>query len=335
MKYYVVEHKTTTSDISYGSRYWDRLRLDRQLSVYVSAARVLGYPVSECLYDVIHKPTMAPKAIPSLDDEGLRIVVDRSGRRSKTKAGHWRQKSDAGEGYSLLTREETPLEYRLRLIEEIAECPSRFFARRVVPRSDTELSESESDRFAITEQIRCSVDYDIWPRHVDSCFDFGNECSYYGVCSGNESIDDPKFVKTNTQHSELSNIKHRLPLVTSSSLGLYSRCPRAYMYAYHRGIRPKETTAALDFGTRMHAALEVWWSTLDVMKAIATWESEPDPYIRAAGEELTFAYDAYYRDTELTSVAVEVEFAVPLTIDIREHKFFLLGGKIDAIAKEE
>jgi hypothetical protein len=38
----VVEHKTSSEDVTPGSFYWSRLRMDGQVSVYFDGARALG-----------------------------------------------------------------------------------------------------------------------------------------------------------------------------------------------------------------------------------------------------------------------------------------------------
>ncbi len=54
---WLVEHKTTSEDISVGAPYWARLRMDMQVSIYMLGAETLGYgrPVG-VLYDVLRKP---------------------------------------------------------------------------------------------------------------------------------------------------------------------------------------------------------------------------------------------------------------------------------------
>lgn len=61
MALYVVEHKTSSEDISAGSNYWKRLVMDPQISVYIEGARSLGYDVKGVLYDVLKKPLFSPK----------------------------------------------------------------------------------------------------------------------------------------------------------------------------------------------------------------------------------------------------------------------------------
>lgn len=55
---YLVEHKTTSSDIGPGSYYWERLALDQQVSWYYLAAQSLGYDVAGVIYDVLRKPAL-------------------------------------------------------------------------------------------------------------------------------------------------------------------------------------------------------------------------------------------------------------------------------------
>ena len=48
----LMEHKTTSHDFTPGAEYWQRLHLDSQLSIYITAARELGYETDTVLYDV-------------------------------------------------------------------------------------------------------------------------------------------------------------------------------------------------------------------------------------------------------------------------------------------
>lgn len=48
----IMEHKTTADDISPGSEYWKQLRLDSQVSMYLSAEREEGRDTYTVLYDV-------------------------------------------------------------------------------------------------------------------------------------------------------------------------------------------------------------------------------------------------------------------------------------------
>lgn len=52
----IMDHKTTSYDISSGADFWKHLRIDRQISMYIVAARRKGIPVDTAYYDVIRKP---------------------------------------------------------------------------------------------------------------------------------------------------------------------------------------------------------------------------------------------------------------------------------------
>ena len=65
----LMEYKTTSRDFAPGADYWLRLHLDPQLSIYVVAARELGYDIQTVLYDVTRRPALRPlKATP--EDSG-------------------------------------------------------------------------------------------------------------------------------------------------------------------------------------------------------------------------------------------------------------------------
>ncbi len=56
-KKFLMEHKTTSEDISPGSAYWRKIfYVDAQVSTYLHAARALG--IEEVIYDVLRKPAL-------------------------------------------------------------------------------------------------------------------------------------------------------------------------------------------------------------------------------------------------------------------------------------
>src|SRR5690242_16184902 len=56
----IMEHKTSSEDISRGSVYWRRLRMDPQVSIYFAGARALGLDPEGCIYDVLGKAKQRP-----------------------------------------------------------------------------------------------------------------------------------------------------------------------------------------------------------------------------------------------------------------------------------
>ncbi|MBI5725052.1 MAG: PD-(D/E)XK nuclease family protein [Planctomycetes bacterium] len=72
----VLEYKTAGEDIAPGSDYWQRLRYDAQISLYVLAARTIGYDVSTVLYDVTRKPTIRLRQNETPEQYGQRLLED-------------------------------------------------------------------------------------------------------------------------------------------------------------------------------------------------------------------------------------------------------------------
>lgn len=165
-----VEHKTSAEDISQGSDYWKRLRLDGQVSTYYEGAASLGYDVAGCLYDVLHKPQHRPGTV-----------------NTKRKVA------------------ETPEEFRERIGIAVAEDPTRYFQRGEVVRLESELREALYDSWQLGQSLHEEEAEDIAPRNVDQCVRYGRTCEFFGVCSGEASLDDTsRFVRLEDVHPELS-----------------------------------------------------------------------------------------------------------------------------------
>lgn len=182
----LIEHKTSSEDISPGSEYWKRLRMDGQVSIYYEGAQALGINVEGCLYDVLKKPGQKPlKATPP----EARKYVKATGLLY------------AGQRET----DETAEEYRARCLEAIAENPAGFFARGEVVRLEEEMADAMHDVWQLASQVRESENAHRCPRNVDACTRFGRTCSFFPVCSGEASIEDPhRYVRLENVHPELS-----------------------------------------------------------------------------------------------------------------------------------
>ncbi len=183
---FLMEHKTSAEDITQGSEYWRRLRMDGQISIYFDGAKSLGFDVSACLYDVIGKPGLRPlKATPM--------------ESRKFKAN--------GELYAnQRANDETPEEYRARLLEAIAENPAKYYQRGEVVRLEAEMDESHFDIWQTAKQIREAELAHRAPRNPDACMRFGRLCPFFSVCSGEGSLDNPAhFTRNSNVHPELDS----------------------------------------------------------------------------------------------------------------------------------
>lgn len=170
----LVEHKTASEDIGIGSDYWKRLRLDGQVSLYFDGAAALGYEVEGCLYDVLRKPALRPL--------------------TATPADQRKYKKDGTLYANQRLEDETPAEFQARLVEAVAEDPSRYYQRGEVSRLDAELDDARHDRWQLGRQIREGQILDRYPRNPEACVRFGT-CEFFGVCAGECSLDDPTLYR--------------------------------------------------------------------------------------------------------------------------------------------
>lgn len=185
-----VEHKTTGADLRAGATYWQRLRLDPQVSIYHLGVRELGHEPAGCLYDVIDRPGQKPlQATP----EALRKYTKATAKEPSRLYSNQR------------ATDETLDEFRERLGKLIADEPEAYFARGEVIRMESEIEESLKDVTEQALQIRTGPLTGVSPRNPDSCFKWNRPCDFFDVCSSLVSIDDvTRFVRLANPHPELT-----------------------------------------------------------------------------------------------------------------------------------
>ena len=181
---WIVEHKTSSEDIEQGSAYWKRLRLDSQIGTYYRGARALGHDVAGCIYDVIKKPTLRPYKVTPVEE------------RKFTKDG--RLYANQRE------RDETPEEFRARLVADIAERPERYFVRGDVVRLEDEERDAAVDAWMTAQAMRDAARLERFPKNPEACVRYGRECDYFAACCKEAALDDPtRFRVAKTAHEEL------------------------------------------------------------------------------------------------------------------------------------
>jgi len=185
-----VEHKSSGADLSPGSTYWQRLRLDPQVSIYHMGMRALGYEPAGALYDVIERPAQRPLLATPVE---LRKYTKATAKEPSRLYANQRD------------TDETPSEFRDRMGALIAEEPDRYFARAEVVRLETEIDESLKDVTELALQIRTGPLTGVSPRNPDSCHKYGRVCDFLPVCDGTGSLnDDTLYVHSNNVHPELA-----------------------------------------------------------------------------------------------------------------------------------
>lgn len=185
------EHKTSGADLSAASTYWQRLRMDPQVSIYFAGCRELGHEPEGCLYDVIERP--GQKLLKATPVE-LRKYTKPSKKEPVSRLYSNQRETD-----------ESPEEFRERVGALIAEAPESYFGRAEIVRLEGELEASRQDVEETALQIRAGSQTGVAPRNPGACFMYGRTCEFVGPCSGVESLDDTeKFRRVEKQHEELS-----------------------------------------------------------------------------------------------------------------------------------
>jgi hypothetical protein len=181
---YIVEHKTSSEDIGPGSRYWERLRIDGQVSTYFAGARALGYEPAGCLYDVIGKSRHAP----------LKATPEESRKYTKTGQLYAAQRD----------RDESAEEYGLRLASAITEDPDKYYRRGFVVRLESDERDAAFDAWQTARLMREARATGIHARNVSSCERYGRMCGYFDVCTHAASLEDPtRYARVDNVHPEL------------------------------------------------------------------------------------------------------------------------------------
>lgn len=183
---WLVEHKTTSEDISPGSTYWRKLRIDSQVSTYFVGAASLGFDVEGCIYDVIRKPKLS--------------------RLEATPPETRKYKKDGSLYASQRDRDETNEEFRERFRAYVGDHLLDLFQRGDVTRVEDDLADAAFDLWQTARLIREAELAGRHPRNPDACFQWSRECEYFGVCTGAATLDDAtRFRKAESANEELDN----------------------------------------------------------------------------------------------------------------------------------
>jgi hypothetical protein len=206
----IVEHKTSTEDITPGSRYWRQLRMDGQISMYYDGAAALGYDVEGCIYDVLKTPQQKPyKATP----EAARRYTTKA---SRLKDGTLRPAGSLHAGQR--DRDETVDEYGGRIMAAIAAAPDDYYQRGNVDRLDDEMREHHWDTWQHARSLRDALRTGVYPRNPDACDRYHRLCDFFEVCTGGAAIDDPTKFTRGDAHPELTQVAKEEPTHDDSEI---------------------------------------------------------------------------------------------------------------------
>jgi hypothetical protein len=185
----VQEHKFLSESIDADSDLWQRMQIDQQITIYVIAARQLGFDVATVLYDVIRKPTIKPTPVPVLDENGMKIVLDVQGNRPMTARGQFYQAGNSEKGLTLQLREMTVDEWGKKLLADIYERPDFYYVRKELPRLDSDLEEFKTELWDTQKTVSEAWNKDRFYRTVD--FNTCPYCPFMSLCLSKWKTNDP------------------------------------------------------------------------------------------------------------------------------------------------
>ena len=251
----LLDGKTTSQDIADpNSPYWRQLVIEGQVSHYHLLLWQLGEKVDDAIWDVVRKPSIAPKKLA----KGVRAstMADRKycGRLLSTESLEHLQSEER----------ETLEMYEARLAHDCTnERPEWYFQRRSVPRLDSEILEYAREHWGHGQEIIHTRRTGRHARNSGACFRFGRPCKFLGICSGHDNSDSDKWQRKKNVHIELPELKgDGRNVLTNSRIRCFLTCRKLHFFEYELGIEQigTEEAEALVMGNTWHAALEAWWS---------------------------------------------------------------------------
>ena len=216
---YVLEHKTAGGDTSHGSAYWEKLRIDTQISIYVDGATALGFDVAGVIYDVLqrpkHEPKLATADIKLTQGKGCKLCGGKAGKpgRGATPSGlpcavcfgsGWARDGEPKPYANQRLTDETVEEFTERVAEAICAAPDEFYKRGVVVRTEDELPKMRTDLVDEIKLARAAELFGLFPRNPDACAAWGQLCHMFPICSGAADQDDEIRFPRGSAHPELA-----------------------------------------------------------------------------------------------------------------------------------
>ena len=252
----LMDHKTTSDAIEDpAGTYWQQLQVESQPTHYMLLEWMNGNKIDTATWDVVRKPSIAPRKLKSKAERAL-VAANRQYCNTNL--------SDAAMAWIAEHDTENMEMYEWRLLHDCCiERPAYYFARRSVPRFDSELIEYAESLWEMGQLLLAARKNDRWPKHSGSCMNYGSPCRYLGICSGQDTPESQNWQARPEVHAELGDVFDRNTL-TYSSIRCFQTCPRKFYYRYELGIQRKDEQERepLLFGHTWHLALEAYWKAL-------------------------------------------------------------------------
>ena len=181
----LMEYKTTSQDFSPGGDYWVRLHNDQQLSIYVLAAREIGYGIDTILYDVTRRPGLRP----------YKATREESRKYKANGQLYANQRAD----------DETPTEFVVRVAQDMQARPEHYFVRAEIARLQQDLDDCATELWQQQKALRAAQRAGHWYRNPGACF-APYPCAYLPICQHRdlEHTTPIGFVRVDETHPELA-----------------------------------------------------------------------------------------------------------------------------------
>lgn len=217
----LVDHKTTSMDLAPDATYWRQIQIDSQHHHYELLLLAAGTRLDGIMYDVTRKPLI----------------------RQRTKR-----------------QPETLEEYSERVRTTMLADTDRYFARRYINRTTTDLHDYARELSQLGDDIQRCRDDEAHYRNPGACMMYGSPCGYLGICSG---VDVPESDNWQTKevHSEI-DVEDPQNVLTNSRIRCWQTCRRKHFYRYELAIEriDAEERTALTLGTMWHELLDEFWA---------------------------------------------------------------------------
>ncbi len=200
----VVEHKTTSSSVASDSKYWGKLTMDTQTTLYTFTLRLLRDraelnlegDISGFYYDVFHKPGIKPKFLSIADSKKFVENAEYCGGKFEVlleyadgndppiigmKVGETTAIIEATAKPGQFKIKETPDMYGHRLLADIVERPEYYFARRELAKTDAELDRFHEELLSVFTSMRTMYNTDSWYHCEEQCEATYN-CDFINIC---------------------------------------------------------------------------------------------------------------------------------------------------------
>jgi len=210
-KHQLVESKSTGLNLDGDSQFWDSLNLDTQTLLYLSTAQRMQKEgrlttfgikpsdplINETIYDVWHKPKIRPKKLTQKESKefieggmyyGKEFEVIAGTQKNPDMLGILVNQKPAeiipGAKEGTFAIRETAQMFGARLADELINNTNKYFIRKPIPRTESDIKEFELELRKIYKTIKAMKKSDLWFRNEYQCSSFG-KCDFISQCYSN------------------------------------------------------------------------------------------------------------------------------------------------------